>query len=183
MVSSSQSHSPALALETTMIQNALAGDACFVFQMGSSEQALESFTEAVEARFSECNFRLEGSATARGTATLGDFSVALSKLDPSRVTVSEGLKIPAGWVTVGDIPRFSIRLVTSTGEKLIDAKTERIESDQSPQVERHKTSELNIRVRDEKSAAKIADAFRRAIMLCGGGNPVPSSGTTPKTAR
>jgi len=144
------------------------GDACMVFQMGSSEQTLESFTEAVEARFSECNLRLESSSTSRGSATLGDFRVSIAQLDPARVTIGAGLQVPAGWVTVGGLPLFSIRLVTAKEAKLIDVKTERIESEKPHQSETHKASELNIRAKSEEAAAKLAAAFRRAITLCSG---------------
>jgi hypothetical protein len=102
MSASGQSRSPALAVQTTLIENAMAGDACMVFQMGSSKQTLESFTEAVEARFSECNLRLESSSTSRGTATLREFRISIAQLDASRVTIGAGLQVPVGWITVGD---------------------------------------------------------------------------------
>src|SRR5262245_9441146 len=146
MATSRQSHSAALAVQTTLIENSVAGDACMVFQMGGSPQALESFTEAVEARFSECDLKLESSSTSRGSATLGQFRVSIATLDPARVTISTGLQVPAGWVTVGDLPLFSVRLVTATGEKLIEVKTERMESNKPAQSETHRASELNIRV-------------------------------------
>jgi hypothetical protein len=165
---SSQNRSPALAVETITIQNALAGDACLVFRMGSSPAAMEDFTEAVEARFADCNLTLQTSSTAAGRATTSEVHVALDRLDPSRVTVRSGLQVPTGWSTTGDLPLFSIHFVSSENAEVISVKTERIEVDKPPQSETHNVSELNIRVKSQESAAKIAAAFQRAIALCGG---------------
>lgn len=165
----SQAHSPALALETTTIQNRLAGDACLSYRMGESRQAMQSYTQGAEARFSECLMTLETSSTGPQSGTTASFRVSLSQLDPGRITVAAGLSVPTKWTTVGDLPLFSIRLVTTKQQKIIEVETETIEGG-APKQETHRASELEIRVKSMESATRLADAFRRAIMLCIGAN-------------
>src|SRR5262249_50664528 len=152
---SGQGHSPELALETTMIQNRLAGDACLSYRIGESRETMQAFTQGTEARFSDCLMTLETSLTEAATATTGRFRFSLSQLDPQRIAVGAGLKVAPNAITVGDLPLFSIRLVTTKQQKLIEVETETI-SGAATTHENHKASELDIRVKSMEAAARLA---------------------------
>jgi hypothetical protein len=162
---SSQGHSPALALETTIIQNRLAGDACLSYRIGPSREAMQSYTQAAEARFSECLMTLETSSTGAGMGTTSSFRVSLGQLDPVRIRVRDGLTVAPNSITVGDLPLFSIALVTTKDQKLVEVELETIEGG-TTKHESHKASELDIRVKSMEAATRLAEAFRRAITLC-----------------
>jgi hypothetical protein len=157
---------PSLVAITVSIENSMAGDACFVFQTGASKDKLETFTEAAEARFSGCEMTLRTSNTTGPVAQTAVFRVNLAALDPQRITIAEGMTIPAGSTVIGEIPLKSLRLATAGGAKVIDVETERIEVDKPTVSETHKASELTVRLKSIESAEKFADAFSRAIRLC-----------------
>jgi hypothetical protein len=164
----SQAHSPALALETTTIQNRLAGDACLSYRIGQSRQAMQSYTQSVEARFSDCLMILETSSTGPENGTTSSFRVSLNQLDPAQITVGDGLAVAPQWITVGDLPLFSVRLATPKQQKLIEVETETIERARTMH-ETNKASEIDIRVKNKEAATRLAGAFRRAITLCAAG--------------
>ena len=148
-----------------MIQNRLAGDACLSYRIGESQQRMQSYTQGAEARFSECLMTLETSSTGPGTAATARFRVSLNQLDPERIAVATGLTVPVTSITVGDLPLFSIQLVTTKKQKLIEVETETIDGAATTR-DTHKASELDIRVKSMEAATSMADAFRRAITLC-----------------
>jgi hypothetical protein len=156
-----QAHSAALAVETTTIQNRLAGDACLSYRIGESRQ----ITLAAEARFFECRMTLEASSASEGMGTTSSFHVSLNQLDPARVQVLDGLRPPPNAITVGDLPLFLIRLMTVRDRKLIEVTLETIEGGVT-EHELHNASELDIPVKSKEAATRLADAFRRAITLC-----------------
>jgi hypothetical protein len=162
---SSQAHSPALALETATIQNRLAGDACLSYRIGESQQKMRSYTLAAEARFSECRMTLETSSTSEGMGTTSSFRVSLNQLDPLRIQVRDGLRVPPNAITVGDLPLFAVRLMTEKDRKQIEVALETIEGGVTKH-EMHNASELDIRVKSKEAATRLADAFRRAVTLC-----------------
>ena len=151
-----------------MIQNRLAGDACLSYRIGQSQQAMQSYTLAAEARFSECEMTLETSSTSATMGTTSSFRVLLSQLDPARIRVRDGLKVLPNWIMVGDLPLFSIRLVTTKDQKIIEAVLETIQGG-ATKHEMQKASELDIPVKSMEAATRLADAFRRAITLCAAG--------------
>jgi hypothetical protein len=165
---SRQAHSPALTLETTTIQNRLAGDACLSYRIGESLQTIQSYTLGAEARFSECLMMMETSSTGPVKVTTSSFRVSLSQFDAARTTVRDGLQMTPNSFTAGDLPLFSIRLVTTKQQKLIEVETETIEGGATTH-ETHKASELDILVKGKEAATQLADAFRRAITLCARG--------------
>jgi hypothetical protein len=160
-----QGHSPALAVETALIQNRLAGDACLSYRIGQSQQTMQSYTLAAEARFSECEMTLETSSTSAAMGTTSSFRVLLSQLDPARIRVTDGLKVAPNSITIGDLPLFSIRLVTTRDQKAIEAVRETIQNG-STKRELQQASGLDIPVKSMEAATRLADAFRRAISLC-----------------
>jgi hypothetical protein len=160
-----QAHSPALTLETSTIQNRLAGDACLSYRIGESLQTMQSYTLGAEARFSECLMMLDTSSTGPEKGTTSSFRVSLSQFDAARTTVRDGLQVIPNSSTAGDLPLFSIRLVTTKQQKLIEVETETIEGGGTTH-ETHKASELDILVKSKEAATQLADAFRRAITLC-----------------
>ena len=154
-----------MALETTIIQNRLAGDSCLSYRIGQTQQTMQSYTVAAEARFSECLMTLETSSTSLGMGTTSSFRVSLGQLDPARIRIRENLRVAPNTITVGDLPLFSIWLVTTKDQKVIEVELETIEGG-ATKHEMHKASELDIRVKSMEAAARLAGAFRRAITLC-----------------
>jgi hypothetical protein len=163
----SQSSSSTLSEITESIKTNLSGNACLSFTMGRSQRELEHYVEGTEAIFSECEMRLVTSLSDNNSGTIGDYKVHLGKLDPARIAMIDGVQVPSGWLMSGTSPQAGIRLITAADEKVIEAVGESFGAGESKPTS-YKTSEITIRMRDKESAAKLAEAFSRAVALCGG---------------
>ena len=157
--------SDSLSETTEWLQTNLGGAACAVFTMGKSQADLTQYTDGTEATFVNCEMTLETSSTVGDLGNLGGYKVHLGKLDPARIAITPGVKVPAGWLSFGDIPRSGIRLVTLRDEKLIDGRSEP-QGGVETTASTFKAAEISIHVRDRESAQKLVDAFSRAIALC-----------------
>ena len=162
---SGQSSTRTLAETTAWLQNNVGGIACIAYSMGKSPAELTTYVDGVEATFVNCEMTLDTSTTVGGAGTMGSYKVHLGKLDPARFLVTQGVEVPAGWVSQGEIPQAGIRLVTVGDEKVIDATNQpQIGSD--GQGTTFKTAEIHIQVRNGNSVEPMLTAFSHAISLC-----------------
>ena len=161
----SQTGTQSLAETTQWLQWNVGGISCAAFSMGKSQADLKQYLEGTEATFADCQMTLDTSTTIDGEGDMGSYRVHLGKLDPSRIMITEGVKVPAGWVTQGEVPQAGIRLITVGEEKVIDATTQRQDADPG-QASNFKTAEINIRIRNGESAGPMLEAFSRAITMC-----------------
>jgi hypothetical protein len=160
-------NSASLSETTNSIKLDLSGVACLSFAIGPSQGQLQRSIEGAEGMFSECEMRLVTSLTEGNTGTMGDFKVHLGKLDPSRIEITEGVRVPTGWLRFGVAPEAGITLVTAGDEKVIEAVNESFGVGESKPTT-SQVSEIHIRIRDRESAEKLAAEFSRAITMCGG---------------
>jgi hypothetical protein len=108
---------------------------------------------------------METSTTTGPDADLHSYHVPLGKLDPAAITLTDGVKVPAGWITDGVVPQSTLRLVTASEEKAIDVKFEQYGVNAAPPSE-YKTAEINIHIREKEAAPKLVNALTRVITAC-----------------
>jgi hypothetical protein len=147
------------------IQKTLGGASCSVFEMGATKAELQQVTENTEVLFSGCDMTLSTATTIGPENDVRTFRVSLRQLDPSGVILSEGIKVPAGWVTRGEVPSQTMRLTAAANTQPINVTTEQYGTNASKPSE-SKTSEIVIHVRTKESADDLVKALSRAITLC-----------------
>jgi hypothetical protein len=147
------------------LQKNLGGAACAVFEMGATKAELQQVTEGTEVLFSGCDMTLSTSTTVGSQGDVRTIHVPLGKLDPARVTLTAGVQVPAGWITVGEVPSHTMRLVAASDNKIIDVTMEQFGTNAGKPSD-YKTSEINIHIRDKDTADKLVTALSRAITFC-----------------
>ena len=164
-----QTGGESLADSIGWLQTYLGGAACAVFEMGASGADLKQVTEGTEVLFNNCDMTLETSTIIGGTGDLQSFHISLGQLNPASVALTDGIKVPTGWITFGEVPTRTLRLATKGGAKLIDVKVEQY-GENAPAPQQFKASEINIHIRNKDTADQVAKAMTQAITLCGAKN-------------
>jgi hypothetical protein len=162
-----QSGSGAVVDSIDWLKKNLGGIACVVFQMGAPGEALTPVTENTEVVFAGCNMTLQTATTIEPRSEVRTFQIPLQQLSSTAVAVIDGISIPAGWITAGDVPAFTVRLSAPPADR-IQARLDSFAIDAPAAPYEYRTSEVNMLVRDRETADKLAAALSGAIALCHG---------------
>lgn len=160
-----QTGSGTLADTIQWLRANLGGAACVVFQMGPSREELKPVTENTEVRFADCDMTLETATTIGPRSELRTFHVALGKLPADAVSLLDGFRLPAGWIAAGEAPSYTMRLSERSGEGSFEGTLEQF-GVEGAQPSVFKTAEIDILLRHQDTAEKLAAALTRAIALC-----------------
>jgi hypothetical protein len=141
----------------------LGGAACIVYKAGPSPQRLEQVEENTEVQFDGCRMLLQRATIDGEHSQVQTFDVRLAGLDARAVTVHEWSALPPEWATVGDLPTHTITLTVPDGQAPVESQVETFTGLKPTTVQ---TRTVDILVRHQESAQRIAQALRLAVESC-----------------